>query len=54
MEGPCDNTVKAGKVQFLKDLNEKGKCSVQNMGKGVINMLHKVAYKILKKIPILT
>ena len=45
--------INAGKVQFLKNWNEKGKRRVQNMGKGVINILHKVACMILKKILIL-
>ena len=39
------------KGQFLKNWNDKGKCRVQNMGKGMINMLHIVGCKILKKAP---
>ena len=40
---------KPGKVHLLKNCNEKGKCWVQNAGEKVIKMLHKAAYKILKK-----
>ena len=47
----CQKTIKAGKVQFLKKWNGKGKHRVQNMGNSMINMLHKVAQKILKKSP---
>ena len=45
----CPKTIKAGKVQFLKNWNKKGNRRIQNTGKGVVNDLHKVACKILNK-----
>ena len=54
MKELCTMIVKAGKVQFLKNWNEKGKRRVQNTGKGVVNKLHNIAFKILKKIRIIT
>ena len=47
----CPKTVKAGKVQFLKNWNKKGKRRIQNTGKGVVNDLHTIACKILNKNP---
>ena len=44
-------TIKTRKVQFLKNWNGKVKQRIQNTGKGMINILHKVACKILKKSP---
>ena len=49
MKQLCTKTVKAGKVQFLKNWNKKGKRRIQNTGKGVVNKLHNITYKILKK-----
>ena len=44
----CMNSVSSGKVQFLKNWNNKGKRHIQNTGKHTVNKLHKVACEILK------
>ena len=43
------NSVSSGKVQFLKNWNNKGKRRIQNTGKHTVNKLHKVACEILKR-----
>ena len=43
------NSVRSGKVQFLKNWNNKGKRCIQNTGKHTVNKLHKVTYEILKR-----
>ena len=47
----CQKTVKAGKVQFLKNWNKKGNRRIQNTGKSIVNDLHVVACGILNKNP---
>ena len=48
----CMNTVRSGKVQFLKNWTGKGNRHIQNIGKYTVNKLHKVAHEILKHLPI--
>ena len=45
------NTVRSGKVQFLKNWNDKGNRRIQNTGKCTVNKLHKAACEILKRPP---
>ena len=47
----CMNTVRSGKVQFLKNRNDNGKRHIQNTGKYTVNKLHKVACEIRKRPP---
>ena len=45
----CEDTIEAGKTQFLKNWSRLGNRRIQNTGKNTVNGLHSVACKILRK-----